>query len=177
VKPESSLLRPQRTTLLCVGMLAVASLVGAAPALGASPDPSPTAGLYKPDPYRTRHTTPAPPPREPVRPAAPISVTPLPVRTPVVSRPVPVHHVAKKKHVVHRRHVAPKRPVAPKRTVVHLAPAFVTPVHAPPELAVVAAAVRAASPYRVPMSVVLALAALVGLSALFLAGATRVVAR
>ena len=171
MKPENSLLRPRGTTLLGFGMLAVASLVVAAPALGAAPDPSPSAGLYRPDPYRSPHTTPAPR-SEPVRPVSPIRVVPLPVRAPVVvAHPVRVHH-AKTKHVSHRKHVVQRRPV------VHLAPAFVTPVHAPPELATVAAALQEASrAYRAPMTVVLALAALVGLSALFLVGATRVATR
>ena len=149
-----SLLRPRITPPVCVAVLALTA--GAAGARAAAPDPSPSAG-YRPDP-------------------APAQAAPL---APVA----PSHRVAPPSTVVHHTVTRPKAPTPIRRTApparLRRTPAVGTTLQFPHHVAprFVAFADRALeSSRRVPLQLAAALAALLVLSALVVAGAARTVA-
>ena len=158
---SSSLLRPRPATPGLALLLAI-TLAGAgatvAHAAGQAPDPSPSLSAPGPDPY------PAPSaPRATPRPAAPQA--PSVVRTGVV--PAPAHHSPDARNKA--------RPAAARRAVVK---PVQLPVHPAPGLGARLATALAVEPQsRVPRTLALAVALVVLLSAAFVAGAAREVAR
>ena len=160
---SSSLLRLLRPAVRgCVILLAVtaaAANAAVARATGQVPDPSPSLSAPGPDPY----SAPAIPTHTPTPVSTQVPVVTV-VRTSVVR--APVHHLparpTKPRPVTHRAAVKPVR----------------LPTHPAPGLGARVAAVLVAEPrQRVSRALALAVALLVLLSAAFVAGAAREVAR
>jgi len=134
---------------------------GVAQAAGRAPDPSPSVSAEHPDPYPPP-TAPATRPSAPARTQAPVTIVARPtvVRTPV-----------------HRSSVVRRKPL-PAVTKKVAAEPIRLPVHPAPGLdARVAAAVAFGPRQQVSRALALAVALLVLVSAAFVAGAAREVAR
>jgi hypothetical protein len=155
VTGSASLLRPSPAPLVraaVLGFLAFAVAPPLATAASHAPDPSPHYGLVAPDPYPTPQASPAP--RTISAPVTSVRRLPVTVKSPAARG-------APKKAVVRST-----QPVEPLRI----------PDHAAPRL--VALAQQAVdSSQHVPRKLVLALGALVLLSASLVAGAARELAR
>lgn len=158
VAGSSALLRPSPAPLVraaVLGMIAFALATPAATAASHAPDPSPANGLLAPDPYPAQ--------REPVAHTTPVRMTTVPVyiqRLPVRVQ-TPAAMVAPK-----QAHKAPKAVVETIRIPDHAAPQLVALAHT--------AVDSSQHPSR---KLVLALGALVLLSASLVAGAARELAR
>ena len=166
---SSSLLRPRPAARGCAAVLIAACTAfpaAVAQAAGRAPDPSPSMSAPQPDPYPAA-SRPAATPRAPTPAHAHAPVTTV-VRTSVVR--TPVHHSSGGKHkprpAVTRK--APKAPVKPVRLPTYPAPGLGARVEA---------ALVAAPQQRVSRALALAVALLVLVSAAFVAGAAREVAR
>ncbi len=152
---SSSLLRlcpVARGSTLVLVVLCVTVGAGVAQAAGRAPDPSPSMSAPRPDPYPAP-STPATRPSGPAKTQAPVTVV---VRPTVVVRRKPQPAVTQ------------KAAVKPIRLPVHPAPGLD---------ARVASAVAFEPPQQVSRALALAVALLVLVSAAFVAGAAREVAR
>jgi hypothetical protein len=161
---SSSLLRlfpTVRGSALVLVVVCAATSAAVAQAAGQAPDPSPTSAV-RPDPYPAP-AAPATRPSAPARTQAPVTIV---VRPTVVRTPVHRSSVVRRKR---QPAVKPKAAVKPIRLPVHPAPGlgarFAT------------AAVAFEPQQRVSRTLALAVALLVLVSAAFVAGAAREVAR
>ena len=165
---SSSLLRLRPVMRGCVLLLAVTWAVAnaaVAQATGQVPDPSPSVSSPGPDAYRAPAAPAATPRTQAPAPASTQPPVGTVVRTSVVR--APVHHL-------------PARPTKPRPAVTHSAAVKPVrlPTHPAPGLGARVAAVLVAEPrQRVSRALALAVALLVLLSAAFVAGAAREVAR
>ena len=160
----SSLLRlfpTVRGLLLVLVVVCATAGAGVAQAAGQAPDPSPSLSAPRPDPYPAP-SAPATRPTAPTRRQAPVTVV---VRPSVVRTPVHRSSVVRRKP---RPAVTQKVAVKPTRLPVHPAPGLD---------ARVASAVTFQPPQQVSRALALAVALLVLVSAAFVAGAAREVAR
>jgi hypothetical protein len=161
---SSSLLRlcpTARGSALVLVLVCAATSAGVAHAAGQAPDPSPSPSAPRPDPYPAPFA-PATRPSAPTRRQAPVTVV---VRPTVV--PTPVH-----------RSAGVRQKPQPAVTKKVAANAIRLPVYPAPGLdARVASAVAFEAPQRVSRTLALAVALLVLVSAAFVAGAAREVAR
>jgi hypothetical protein len=161
----SSLLRlcpVARGSALVLVVVCATAGAAVAQAAGTAPDPSPSMSAVRPDPYPAP-AAPATGPSAPARTQAPVTIV---VRPTVVSTPV------------HRSSVVRRKPQPAVKQKVAVEPTRL-PVHPAPGLGarVAAAAVAFEPQKRVSRTLALALALLVLVSAAFVAGAAREVAR
>jgi hypothetical protein len=162
---SSSLLRlvpTARGLPLVVVVVCATAGAGIAQAAGQAPDPSPSLSAVHPDPYPAP-TAPATRPSTPARTQAPVTIV---VRPTVVRTPVHPSSVVRRK---------PQPAVKPKAAVKPI----LLPVHPAPGLGArfATAAVAFEPQQRVSRTLALAVALLVLVSAAFVAGAAREVAR